>query len=654
MIERLKEKILSLGKKNTQGFTPIRSFTLERWRFITLWLGVFVLFLVVLGRAFYVQIAGQDFFRDKAHDQIIGTERTKPMRGILMDRNGVPLAVSSPVMTVFIDPTFYFDQKKIYDEAMSTLSKEPNNKKALRTKRSFSNKTLDLNLLNDILGVNMQELSPKLYSLSQKKNRYYVLKREVSPQDVQKIREMRFVGINSEVHYKRYYPQAQPNAQLIGMTNDSGEGIEGLEKQLNERLTGQGAEQRILRDREGNRLKIQQVIREEKAGENIYLSLDSRLQYVMYQELMRAGIQHRARYASAVAVDVRTGEILAMNTWPSYNPNDKESRGNEQTKRNRGAVDQFEPGSTIKPFSVAMGLSTKKYKPSTLIDTSPGTLQLGDSTIRDAHNYGVISLTNILVKSSNVGVAKIALAERLNRLPQFYQQVGFGSKTSADLLGERAGNIKTPKEWTKPTVGTMSYGYGLDVTLLQLVQGYAMLGNQGTKMPLSIYKVPRMPEGETVIDANIANQVVLMMEKATREGGTGTLANISGYRVAGKTGTARRLRDDGKGYEKDRHRALFAGVAPVSNPRIALVVLIDDPRSGEYYGSRVAAPVFSRIMQESLRLMNVPMDKAIEPSPPKTDAKNADKKDAVKKNNTAKPSAPKNNTPAKTETGNRT
>lgn len=632
MIERLKEKILSLGKRNTQGFTPIRSFTLDRWRFVMLWAMVCIAFVLVVARAFYVQIAGQDFFRDKAHDQIIGTERTKPMRGILMDRNGVPLAVSSPVMTVFIDPTFYYEQKKIYDDAMLVLAKDPNNKKALRTKRLFSKKTLDLTQLSEILNLNIEELTPKLYAMSKKKNRYFVLKREVSPQDVQKIREMRFVGINNEVHYKRYYPQAQPNAQLIGMTNDIGEGIEGLEKQLNQRLAGQGAEQRILRDRDGNRLKIQQVIKEEKAGENIYLSLDSRLQYVMYQELMRAGVQNRARYASAVAVDVRTGEILAMNTWPSYNPNDKENRGNEQTKRNRGAVDQFEPGSVMKPFSIAMGLSTKKYKPNTLIDTSPGTLQLGGSVIRDAHNYGSISLTNIIVKSSNVGVAKIALAEQLNRLPEFYQKVGFGEKTSANLLGERPGNIKTEKEWTKPTVGTMSYGYGLDVTLLQMAQGYAMLGNQGVKMPLTIYKQNHQPEGERILDSNIANQVVLMMEKATKEGGTGILANISGYRVAGKTGTARRLRDDGKGYEKDRYRALFAGVAPASNPRIALIVLVDDPKNKQYYGSMVAAPVFSRIMQESLRLMNVPMDKAAESSKPVV--QNDDKKkDAQKTTN---------------------
>lgn len=617
IIEDAKQKILAVGKKNTKGFTPVRSFTLEKWRFAVLWIVVFLLFCVVAGRAYYVQIYGQDFFRDKAHDQIIGTERTVPMRGMLLDRNGVPLAISSPVMTVFIDPKFYYDQKKIYDDAMAVLSREPNNKKALRTKRSFSNKTLDLDKLGEILGVNMQELSPKLYEMAQKKGRYYVLKKEVSPQDVEKIRSMRFVGISSEIHYKRYYPQAQPNSQLIGMTSETGEGIEGLEKQYNDRLVGQGAEQRILRDRDGNRLKIQQVIREEKAGENITLSLDSRLQYVMYQELMRAGIENRARYASAIAVDVRTGEILAMNTWPSYNPNDKDSRGLVNEKRNRGAVDQFEPGSVMKPFSVAMGLSTRKYTPNTLIDTSPGTLVLGDSTIRDAHDYGRISLTNIIVKSSNIGVAKIALSEPLTRLPRFYLKLGFGEKTSLNLIGERSGLIRPRSDWNRATVGTMSYGYGLDVTMLQLVQAYAMLGNKGKRVPLSLEKVQRLPEGEQILDANIANQVVLMMEKATREGGTGVFANIPGYRVAGKTGTARRLRDDGKGYAKDKHRALFAGVAPASNPRVALVVLVEDPKGDKYYGSMVSAPSFAHIMQETLRLMNVPLDKPLDAPKPK-------------------------------------
>lgn len=587
-----------------------QTFQLNHHRFYFVWFSVIVLLIVLIGRAFYVQIINQQFYEDKANSRIVSKEKTHAMRGMLMDRNGVPLAISSPVMTVFIDPTFYDEQKKKYEAAREKYQKNPNDIQSKRVVQQYHGKTFDLEGLEKILGVDLTTFRQDLPHYVANKKQYIELKKQVSPQDVDLIRKMNIMGVNANTEYKRYYPQALPNAQIIGMTNAENVGIEGLEQQFNDKLKGKDGEAIVIRDKARNIIKIDKVVQEEQAGEDIHLSLDSRLQYILYRELARAGQMHRATYASGIMVDVHTGEILAMNTWPSYNPNDSKSRGDNEGKRNRGAVDQFEPGSTMKPFSVAMGLRTGKYTPNTVINTSPGSMKLGNSTIRDTHNYGALSLTNIIVKSSNVGVAKIALAEPSSALPLFYRELGFGEKTSANFLGEVKGLIKAEKDWTKPTIGTMAYGYGLNVTMLQLAQAYAMLGNKGIKLPLSIYKVNKTPEGKQILDPVIAEQVVLMMEKATHKGGTATKATISGYRVAGKTGTAHKLREDGKGYAANQYRSLFAGVAPASNPRIAMVVVVDDPKQGGHYGGIVAAPVFSRVMYETLRLLNVPLDKS--------------------------------------------
>lgn len=587
-----------------------QTFQLNHHRFYVVWLVALCLFVALVGRAFYVQIFNQKFYEDKANSRSVGKEKKQALRGMLLDRNGVPLAISSPVMTVFIDPAFYDEQKKEYETALAKYQKNPNDIRAKRVVQQFHGKTFDLDKLEQILGIDLSTFRQDLPHYVVNKKRYIELKKQVSPQDVDLIRKMNIVGVNAKTEYKRYYPQALPNAQIIGMTNAENTGIEGLEQQLDERLKGKDGEAIVIRDKARNVIKIDQVVQEEQAGEDIQLSLDSRLQYILYRELARVGQLHRATYASGIMVDVHTGEILAMNTWPSYNPNDAKSRGDNEGKRNRGAVDQFEPGSTMKPFSIAMGLRTGKYTPNTVINTSPGTMKLGNSTIRDTHNYGALSLTNIIVKSSNVGVAKIALAEPPSALPTFYRELGFGEKTAANFLGEVKGLIKSEKDWTKPTIGTMAYGYGLNVTMLQLAQAYATLGNKGIKLPLSIYKVDKTPEGQQLLDPVIAEQVVLMMEKATHKGGTATQATISGYRVAGKTGTAHKLREDGKGYASNQYRSLFAGVAPASDPRIAMVVVVDDPKQGGHYGGVVAAPVFARVMYDTLRLLNVPLDKA--------------------------------------------
>ncbi|MDO4222928.1 MAG: penicillin-binding protein 2 [Acinetobacter sp.] len=597
----------------------------DKLRFRIIWFVMAGALVGVLAEGYSVQILDKYAAKLKVDDQIVRREVTKAQRGMLQDRNGVPLAISSPVMTVFIDPKYYFEQQKARNDARAKFAAN----EADRVARRDIKINLDLEPLARILKIDLSKLLQDMQTQHLKGSRYFVLKREVSPQDVDAIMAYDIAGVGREVDYKRYYPQAQANAQIVGMTNSSGEGIEGLEKQLNERLEGADGIAYVSKDKLGNPIRVESIEQEEKVGENISLSLDARLQYILYRELARAGTEHKAVYASGVAVDVKTGEILAMNTWPSYNPNDKKSRSNIANKRNRGAVDQFEPGSAMKPLTVAMGLSTGKYTPNSVINTAPGKLTLGTYTISDGRDFGALSLTNIIVKSSNVGVVKIALAEPLKTLPLFYRKLGFGEVTATGLTGETKGSLQRESNWTRSTVGTMAYGYGVNVTLLQMVQAYAILGNGGVKVPLSIYKVNQAPKGEQLIDPKVAEQVVLMMEKATQKGGTGERASVQGYRIAGKTGTARKVRDDGKGYYNDQHRAVFAGVAPVSNPRIAMVIVVDNPK-GQYYGSVVAAPIFSKFMHESLRLLKVPSDKRIVSEDETSSAKKEPAKDKSK------------------------
>ena len=592
--------------RKTQSVTSRNDANVDMWRYYLMWGVVIFCFLALVGRAFYVQIVNHDFLQNKANANILRTETVKAMRGVIYDRHGVPLAISTPIMKIVIDPRDYFENKKLYDEITEELKKDPNNRKL---KRQLPDKNLDLNELADAVGMDRAALIKKVNE--RPRSRYLVLKKEVPPQQADLIAKRNFQGVYAEKNYKRYYPQPQPNAQIIGLTNSEGSGIEGLEMQLNERLAGTDGQQQIIRDKRGNRVKDPEVVKEVESGENIMLSIDSRLQYIMYRELTAAGVANNARSATAIAVDVKTGEILAMTSWPSYNPNDKKGLNNKDAMRNRGAVDSFEPGSTMKPLTIAMALESGKFMPNTVVNTAPGSMRVGNHTIRDTHNYGALTLGGIIQKSSNVGVAKIALSLPYEALPTFYKRVGMGERSAVRFPGESAGLILPKSKWNVSEVATMAYGYGLNATVLQLADAYAMIANKGKKVPLSLYKVDDQAKGEQIIDPKIADQVLLMMEAVTLPGGTARQANIPGYRVAGKTGTAHKLRPDRKGYSQTDYRALFAGIAPVSDPRLAIIVVVENPK-GQYYGGLVAAPVFARVMQESLRLLNVPLDKPLD------------------------------------------
>ena len=593
-------------RKKQQSVTDKNTLSVDMWRFYLMWSVVLLCFLALVGRAFYVQVINKDFLQNKANANILRTEKVKAMRGVIYDRHGVPLAISTPVMKVVIDPRDYFEAKKQFDEITAELAKDPTNRKL---KRQLPDKNLNLDELADAVGIDRAELKKRMNE--KPRSRYLVLQKEIPPQQAELIAKREFQGVYTEKNYKRYYPQPPPNAQIIGLTNSEGIGIEGLEMQMNTALSGHDGAQQVVRDKKGNRFKDPEVIKEVEAGENITLSIDSRLQYIMYRELTAAGVANNARSATAIAVDIKTGEILAMTSWPSYNPNDKKSLGNKDAMRNRGAVDSFEPGSTMKPLTVAMALESGKYTTNSIVNTSPGSMRIGNHTIRDTHNYGALTLGGIIQKSSNVGVAKLALSLPYSTLPTFYKRVGMGQRSAVKFPGESGGLILPPSKWNVSEVGTMAYGYGLNATVLQIADAYAMLANKGVKVPLSLYKLDQPPKGEQIIDAKIADQVLLMMETATLPGGTATRATIPGYRVAGKTGTAHKLRADRKGYSTSEYRALFAGVAPVSDPRLAMIVVVENPQ-GSYYGGTVSAPVFARVMQESLRLMNVPLDRPLD------------------------------------------
>jgi cell division protein FtsI (penicillin-binding protein 3) len=578
----------------------------DLWRFRVLWSLVGAAFVLLVGRAFYIQVLNSEFLQQRADRNVTVLEDVPAMRGVISDRNGIPLAISTPMMTIVLDPTDYLEAKARHENALHKLQSDPNNHKL---KRDLSRKNLDLQALAKALGLNAHYLQQEVQRRSH--SRYFPLKKQVPPALAERIMAQNFQGLYTEKTYKRFYPQPQPNAQIIGITNSNGDGVEGLEMQLNKRLAGEVGQQKILRDRRGNRIKVEEVLKQGVSGENISLSIDSRLQYIMYRELTAAGVGNNARSATAIAVDVKTGEILAMNSWPSYNPNDPQGLKNKDAMRNRGAIDSFEPGSTMKPFTVLMGLESGQFSPETLINTSPGSMRIGNHTIRDTHNYGTLTVGGVLIKSSNVGASKIALAMPYATLPTFYKKIGFGRRSAVGFPGESAGLILPKNKWNISEVATMSYGYSLNATVLQLAQGYAMIANHGVEVPLTLFKRKQAVAGQTMISAPVADTVLHMLEAVTQPGGTARQALIPGYRVGGKTGTAHKLRSDGKGYSQNEYRALFAGVAPISNPRIAMIVVVENPQ-GKYYGGLVAAPVFAKIMQEFLRLMNVPLDRPLE------------------------------------------
>lgn len=601
-----KPNLSNLQKKRpkaTRSVSPKPSLAVDLWRFKILWVAVCVFFVVLIARAFYVQVLNHQFLQDKADAMILRTDTLKATRGVISDRNGVPLAISTPMVNLWIDPKEYFEALGEHQEAARKLQQDPTN---ARLKRQLAKTNFDLDALADAIGEDRQKIKDEVNR--KKTSRYIVLKRQVPPPTAKVILSRKFQSVYPENDFKRYYPQAQPNAQIIGLTNRNGRGVEGLEMSWNKALSGEDGKKQVMRDRRGNRIKDVELIKAETPGKDIALSVDSRLQYIMYRELTAAGIANNARSATGVAVDVKTGEILAMTSWPSYNPNDPLGLTNKDAMRNRAAIDMFEPGSTMKPVSMMAALETGKWQINSTVNTNPGSMMIGNHRISDTHNYGLLDMRGIIVKSSNVGIAKIALSLPYSTMPTFFKRLGYSQRTAVHFPGESSGLILPSKLWNISEVATMSYGYSLNATAMQVAQAYTVIANHGKFHPLSLKKLEKAPLGEQLVDAKIADEVLSMMEGVVEPGGTATRAQVPGYRVAGKTGTARKL-VNGR-YSTSEYRALFAGIAPVSDPRIVMVIVVENPVTK--YGGLAAAPAFSKIMQESLRLLNVPLDKPLD------------------------------------------
>lgn len=510
-------------------------------------------------------------------------------RGLITDRNGEPLAVSTAVTTLWANPKELLVAKERWPQ------------------------------LAAVLGVEHAALAERI-ELHRKRGFMYLV-RGLTPEQGQSVTDLKIPGVYAIEEFRRFYPAGEVTAHVVGFTDVDDKGREGVELAYEEWLAGVPGKRQVLKDRRGHLIRDLQVTQNAKAGKSLALSIDLRLQYLAHRELRNALIEQGAKAGSLVMIDVQTGEVLAMANQPTYNPNNRRNL-NPAMMRNRAMIDVFEPGSAVKPFVVAMGLNSGKYQPGTIIDTRPGHYQVGRKTVRDVHNYGVLDITGVIKKSSNIGVARIALDVGGEQLYSTLQQVGLGQDTGLGFPGERVGNLPNFRVWKPVETAVMSYGYGLSVTAVQLAHAYGVLGNNGLSVPLSMTRLDQRPSGVQVLDSQVTAQVLQMLRTVVDEnGGTGSKARIPGYQVGGKTGTIHKTKVGG-GYEDKRYRSVFAGVAPISNPRLACIVVIDEPRPlfGQYYGGFVAAPVFSKVMAGALRLMNVAPDNLPAPASAETAA----------------------------------
>lgn len=550
-----------------------------KWRFRFVYAVALLLFLVAAGRLFHLTVVDKAFLQNQGEMRAVRTESIPATRGMILDRRGEPLAVSTPTWTIVANPKALW---KIPRDPSLNLGPEQ-----------------EIKRLAEVMGVGRAWLQERFEA---NKNRSFMyLRRQIPPHEADAIMAANVVGVSKTKEYKRFYPAGEVASHVVGFTNIDDKGQEGIELAYDKALEGQPGRRSYVKDLSGNIIRGVGVDETEHPGENIELSIDLRLQYLAYRELKAAVNEHRATSASAVILDVKTGEILAMVNQPSYNPNDRSKLEYEEL-RNRAVIDLFEPGSTMKPFTISAALMSGQYTTETTIDTSPGYLRFGRFTIRDAANYGVIDFEKLLIKSSNVGASKIALSLPQDAVWNMDYELGIGSPVGIGFPGEASGVLPSHPKWHPSEIATLSYGYGLSVSTLQLAQAYMTLANDGYRVPVTIFKQDVPADGKQVIPQKVARDVVKMMESVVQKG-SGKTAKIPGYRVAGKTGTVHKV--GSKGYEYDQYIALFAGVAPASNPRLAMVVMVNDPKGREYYGGEVAAPVFSRVMEGALTTLNI-------------------------------------------------
>ncbi len=531
-----------------------------------------VVALLLLARGLHLQVLDNDRLRDEGDARYLRVVEIPAHRGMIVDRNGEPLAISTPVDSIWANPQKLAQARTRWAE------------------------------LAQVLNINVKELERRVKRVDRE---FVYLRRHVNPALGKKVAELDVPGVYLKREYRRYYPAGEVTGHLVGFTNVDDIGQEGMELAYDKSLQGQAGAKRVILDRHRQIVENVESIKEPAPGRNLVLSIDRRIQYLAYRELLATMKLNKAQTGSAVIVDVKTGEVLAAVNQPAFNPN---ARAKVQSSfyRNRVVTDVFEPGSTVKPLVVAAALEAGKFTPHTMIDTAPGFFRVGGITVRDIHDYGLIDVSTVIQKSSNVGVTKIAMSMTPERLWSIYNRLGFGELTGSGFPGEQHGVLRDYHHWRASERATMAFGYGLSSTALQLARAYAALGNDGVLPPLSFERLSAAPQGQQVMTKETALQVRTMMELVTADGGTATTARVPGYRIAGKTGTVHKI--SGNGYAKDKYLALFAGLAPASKPRLAMVVMINEPTSKEYYGGLVAAPVFARTMAGALRLLNVSPD----------------------------------------------
>lgn len=535
-------------------------------------------FLGLVARAAYVQVIDNAFFKRQGTVRFVRTLDLPANRGRILDRHGNILASSVPVPSIWANP--------------EDIERDPAKLKALAK----------------LLGMNPVDLDKKL----QDEDKTFVwLKRQVDESVAKDIAALKIKGVYDRKEYKRIYPEGESVAHVVGFTNVENLGQEGVELTFNKALGGKAGSRRVIKDRLGRVVEDIGEMVPPLDGEDLQLSIDSKVQYFAYEKIKESVVTNKAVAGSVVVLDIKTGEVLALVNYPSYSPGKRGSLSGAQL-RNRALTDTFEPGSTMKPLVVGLALEKGIVKPETLIQTAPGKLQMGTATITDAHPHGVLSVNEVIQKSSNVGTVKIAMQMQPHDMWEMFTQVGLGQKPQVPFPGAVAGKVRAYKTWRPIEQATMSYGYGLSASLFQLAQAYTVFAHDGEMVPMSLVKTNQAQvNGARVFSSQNAAAIRNMLHLVTIQGGTAPKAQTMGYSVGGKTGTAHKV--EGKGYASKKYRGFFVGIAPIDNPRIVVAVMVDEPTNGAYFGGDVAAPVFSQTVQQTLRMMGVQPDMAVKP-----------------------------------------
>lgn len=557
----------------------------SRWRELLVLFGMMLCVVAIAWKLGALTIQQRDFLQDQGDARTIRTVPLVANRGLITDRNGEPLAVSTPVQSIWVNP--------------SKLAQNPDSIRILAEQLELSPETVASNIARN------------------SGREFLYIKRRLAPFEAEKVLSLDLDYVYAQQEYQRFYPQGEVTAHLIGFSNVDDVGQEGLELTYDDWLNGVPGRRQVMKDRRGHIIEELNTIQTAEPGKNLALSIDFRVQNLAYKALKAEYITRRAKGASAVVLDVRSGEVLAMVNQPSYNPHNKANMTDFSVLRNRAITDVYEPGSTIKPFTIIAALESGMFTPETIIETSPGWMMVGPNEVKDLFNYGTLTLEKVITKSSNIGTSKVAFEIGPEPIRDVLQRVGIGEVTGTGFPGERGGVLPNHSRWSRIETATLSYGYGLSASALHLARAYSVIADQGIRKPVSLLRlnddeIAALPR-EQVVDRAIVRQVKSMLETVVdrSRGGSAVEANIPFYQVAGKTGTAHVVGEFG--YEENLHNSLFVGLVPASDPEIVVVVVINEPKGDEHYGGQVAAPVFAEIASGAMRILNIPPDNIPEP-----------------------------------------